>query len=706
MFDSSDDEDGANSKLDNTWTGDRLHEEFSLALCNAVYVELMKMKAKVPVYAASKSDLMIDKETAIILPSNMISNAGMFLKPTAQSITELQDKIRNAKIKNVKYFTIDEFQKINTTEMFDIISLLIPSVGVLELKLVSDHLMPKGLLVTYDLLPQLKRTFSDNDWLVSGAIYREVNSTCSDARVAGAHLVCISKRAAHCNQAGALYWSGLQSPAHVALEKKLIEEVSVTLSAQEVKKGVFNTVTHDSAVRIIQQYGVCIFPRLFAPGDVLQWGQAARADMLEAIQRLRVSHQVDLLAPDVEGEVSDMPNVVRDNFHELSMREAYRCDLRNSPRMKTLHDYLPRQLAEFQMEGIRAGSATTDNSNYVTNAGATAALSAAAPVPGGETKASKINAAVHRCVAARASTLLAPPTSTTAMAADATLSPTPEMRYNRGLLGVLTETMNPVAPQQSALLQDDVNIEHGNWGKWNFSGPGPGSFNGPCIGKTGTIVSLPGCKDQTIHADTPHIFEHVHLPGHYLNLFMPSVLPSTAGGDAPLTLDMLTPTTVTAAAAAATKDAATKGLTTATTTMATSAMDTEEEEVYVDEEAVLRAMLQTNCELPDGPTPSTCYLQGQTAFVVGTHQMSEAAIAMTHADAQQYLEARLIRPQLTSGDALLFDCRVLHFGLANWSHLKRAPVTEKDWRMMLYVNYHQQWFQDPKNWNDAQRLFK
>ena len=43
----------------------------------------------------------------------------------------------------------------------------------------------------------------------------------------------------------------------------------------------------------------------------------------------------------------------------------------------------------------------------------------------------------------------------------------------------------------------------------------------------GAVVSLGGCTDQTIHADTSHIFSHVQLPAHYVNLFLPSIVPPT-----------------------------------------------------------------------------------------------------------------------------------------------------------------------------------
>jgi len=35
---------------------------------------------------------------------------------------------------------------------------------------------------------------------------------------------------------------------------------------------------------------------------------------------------------------------------------------------------------------------------------------------------------------------------------------------------------------------------------------------------------------------------------------------------------------------------------------------------------------------------------------------------------------RLVRPHLTAGDALLFDCRILHFGLANQSNCLSIPL--------------------------------
>lgn len=66
-------------------------------------------------------------------------------------------------------------------------------------------------------------------------------------------------------------------------------------------------------------------------------------------------------------------------------------------------------------------------------------------------------------------------------------------------------------------------------------------------------------------------------------------------------------------------------------------------------------------------------------------------------EGESELEELMIRPHVEPGDAIMFDCRVLHFGLANRSAATKRPV--------LYVNYHHPSFRDPKNWNEAERLF-
>jgi hypothetical protein len=166
---------------------------------------------------------------------------------------------------------------------------------------------------------------------------------------------------------------------------------------------------------------------------------------------------------------------------------------------------------------------------------------------------------------------------------------------------------------------------------------------------------------------------------------------------------------------------------------------------------------------------------GQTAFVLGSHKLRISAHIMNEEGGQEMLENRLVRPHLKAGDALIFDCRILHFGLANqhsdnnknnddnndkdendnngkdnndnhdkdddnnddyndnqendnkiYSNTDKYHSNYKNndtnndrindnyigtgntdgWRPLLYVNYHQKFFQDPKNWNDKERLFQ
>ena len=93
--------------------------------------------------------------------------------------------------------------------------------------------------------------------------------------------------------------------------------------------------------------------------------------------------------------------------------------------------------------------------------------------------------------------------------------------------------------------------------------------------------------------------------------------------------------------------------------------------------------------------------------MVGSHNLSVSSRVMAQAGGEVELSDRLVRPHMCAGDVLLFDCRVLHLGLANTSN--KNGLTDGSGkgvrRPMMYVNYHQQWFVDPKNWNNEERLF-
>jgi len=85
---------------------------------------------------------------------------------------------------------------------------------------------------------------------------------------------------------------------------------------------------------------------------------------------------------------------------------------------------------------------------------------------------------------------------------------------------------------------------------------------------------------------------------------------------------------------------------------------------------------------------------GQTALVHGSHRL-EVASRLLVGDAWH---GSVVRPRLDPGDVLLFDCRILHFGLAN-------PSDSGVERPILYTNMTISWFHDPKNWDEHQRIF-
>jgi ectoine hydroxylase-related dioxygenase (phytanoyl-CoA dioxygenase family) len=88
---------------------------------------------------------------------------------------------------------------------------------------------------------------------------------------------------------------------------------------------------------------------------------------------------------------------------------------------------------------------------------------------------------------------------------------------------------------------------------------------------------------------------------------------------------------------------------------------------------------------------------GGTAFFQGTHNLQFTAKHFS-SDDNTKVYPFLVRPSLTLGDVVLFDCRVLHFGLSNNS--------ESIERVVLYSNTTQSWYHDPKNWEDRQSVFR
>jgi hypothetical protein len=371
--------------------------------------------------------------------------------------------------------------------------------------------------------------------------------------------------------------------------------VCVNTCVEEKKAREFSTVTQQKAVESLKKHGVVIFPGLFEERLVLDYGQAALRDMEKAVSRLKKAKGgIDLFRPGKGPKI--------ENYQELGMREALRCDLRNGTAMK----------------------AQAEVSDHIRH---------------------------HAGIKSMLLEVMHSPPSY------ATPFPTPEASEKHS---------------ESEAQERADRASHGNWGRWNFEGPGPEGPPPPLrVGQVGCVMSLPGCEDQTIHADTPHIYTHAQLQGHYYNLFLVGV---------------------------------------------------------------------------ERGSPAAGKQCGQTAFVLGSHDLETCASVMAGAGGQPELVRRLIRPHLAAGDALVFDCRILHLGLANRSRPLIAsplgggaePAAEGQSgeeevhfrpdcslqlrtrnsgdegegssslslaRPLLYINYTREFFEDPKNWNHKDSLF-
>ena len=120
-------------------------------------------------------------------------------------------------------------------------------------------------------------------------------------------------------------------------------------------------------------------------------------------------------------------------------------------------------------------------------------------------------------------------------------------------------------------------------------------------------------EDQEIHVDCEHLFEHAHLPPHYLAVF----LPAAGSGEFDL---------------------------------------------------------------------------GQTAFLAGSHKsdVAKAFVGSGSCHKRRYApkipNCYVVRPHCQPGDVLIFDARILHFGIVNSSSSTERPL--------LFVNYHRPWFSD------------
>lgn len=366
---------------------------------------------------------------------------------------------------------------------------------------------------------------------------------------------------------------------------------------------ILTNINVEKAVAILREHGFVIIKGLLSPDQTLPWGDAVLADFQDAVDRLKCDNErpVNLMNPhqvDHSANGRGAKAVFEPlSYKEMSMREDLRVDLRAGPAMATVASSSANLL---KLQDKEVFTLPIDHN--------------------------------------------VPYTIDSDMTGTASL-----WRFHPSIIAILKALFNP----------KDDKLSKGNFGRWNFGGLGPDGSPQPFrIGPIGSVISCPGSGDQAIHADTPHLFEHLDsLPCHYCNIFTP-------------------------------------GFTT---------LCDEKESNYFKHEFDHDGSWTGNTTM------------GGTALVMGSHKLSVTAAllgeddTLNNADSfarKQLLQLQTIRPALDAGDVLIFDNRTLHYGLANTSSGDRSGVNfNAGRRPMLYLNVTQSWFHDPKNWDDRKSIF-
>ena len=200
---------------------------------------------------------------------------------------------------------------------------------------------------------------------------------------------------------------------------------------------------------------------------------------------------------------------LRQNFHELAMREQCRVDLRNGPRMKRAAARAKERaaaVADADAEGkVKAPDGEEDGSE---NDGRVTAPGERGSESGGGGGASGGAGAIEGATAAAggggasggAGASGSPAAAASGAAADDEEGNDEPLLLPRhpAIMAVLDQLMNPIGDHPS-----------GNFGRWNFDGGGPGSRPHLTVGDIGAVIALPGCADQALHADIYHLLDHV-----------------------------------------------------------------------------------------------------------------------------------------------------------------------------------------------------
>lgn len=394
-------------------------------------------------------------------------------------------------------------------------------------------------------------------------------------------------------------------------ERRTLESATISQSVDEKVGGYLSEENIENAVKALQHHGFVVIPGLFRHSSeqvesIKRYSKAILDDFNTATQILKEKCSVDVFNP---GDGNDPVS-----YREMAMREDFRVDLRDGPLMKevrkSMEDTDENTLKAIGFKVVDGGEGTMPTIIDDAKTG------------------SEGNQRVRDGYCC-------------------------SLRYNPFVLDIIRKLQNPQVDNH--IQEGKQPMFKGNFGRWNFSGNGPNGRPMPVrVGQVGSVISIPSCSDQAIHADTPHIFEmHDCLPCHYANLFI----------------------------------------------------------FGEDQDETKEKNTSDNTDLDGNFNGQN--LIGGTAFVNASHKLSVTA-ALTADEGisaagdientQNEMHMRIIRPSLQLGDAVIFDTRTLHFGLANRNRLENRGEGKR--RPLLYINLTHSWFFDPKNWNNRQSIFE
>jgi len=470
-------------------------------------------------------------------------------------------------------------------------------------------------------------------------------------------LCSVTKRSILLNEQG-VTWKP-STPKLLAQERRNAERIAVGRTCASIEHGSLRARDIARAAAVLKEHGVCIIPQLFDPESCHAWGRVAIRDLQHAIQKLATTEKIHssghaYSANSTEGALGKDSISAATAVPEVDESTLVDAVLGDEGLRHNYHELAMREA--YRVDLRKAPRMARHDTQQASDAEARSkALHVGAP---------KVNP-------------LPPP-----------LNP-----RHAGVHAVLQAVMNPPPPEADCPVPAKGTPRphsSGNFGRWNFSegeNTGPNAAVPLNVSPVGCVMSLPGSGDQALHADVYHLFEDAHLPPHYLNLFFPALEYPRYADDGEQDASKGGGASVAAQGSAIGQTAFVVG----SHRMATCAR------VMADQSGHSSAALSGDSgEVGNGQS------EGEGSEGAALDRIKDAGRA------ERLL--RLVRPHLEAGDLVMFDCRVLHFGLANRSARsskaaaasKAAPAaTPAVWRPLLYANVTQRWFEDKKNWEKA-----